>query len=170
VRRLTVALATVLLLVGCSGVPRSSPGPVRSSTAPSTSPSTGADTAADTGAAGASTASRSPAPVPPPPRRDACYLLTMNQLTRPTNASRPVACGSQHNTRTIYVGRLSTVVDGHAVAVDSDTVQHQLATTCPRRLDAYVGGSRTARDLSRFRVVWFSPTVAQSDAGADWFR
>ena len=49
-------------------------------------------------------------------------------------------------------------------------MQRQLSTTCPRKLAAYVGGSATARDLSRFNVVWYSPTLEQSDQGADWFR
>jgi hypothetical protein len=61
-------------------------------------------------------------------------------------------------------------VDGHSVAVDSATVQRQLATTCPRRLAALLGGTEKDRRLSRFNVVWFSPTLRQSDLGADWFR
>jgi hypothetical protein len=81
-----------------------------------------------------------------------------------------VPCNSPHTARTIHVGTLDTVVEGHSVAVDSAFVKRQLATTCPRRLAAYVGGSAKARDLSRFAVVWFSPTLAESDRGADWFR
>ena len=56
------------------------------------------------------------------------------------------------------------------MAVDSATVQKQLTTTCPRKLAEYVGGSSTSRRLSRFNVVWYSPTLEQSDQGADWFR
>ena len=41
-------------------------------------------------------------------------------------------CSERHTAQTIHVGRLDTVVDGHALAVDSDRVLHQLATTCPR--------------------------------------
>ncbi len=56
------------------------------------------------------------------------------------------------------------------VSVDSDRVQRQLATTCPSKLAAYVGGTPRTRDLSRFNVVWFSPTLDQADRGASWFR
>jgi hypothetical protein len=42
--------------------------------------------------------------------------------------------------------------------------------TCPAKLAGYVGGTVSQRRLSRFQVVWFSPTLAQSDRGADWFR
>jgi hypothetical protein len=81
-----------------------------------------------------------------------------------------VSCRSAHTSRTVFVGRLDTVVDGHAVAVDSATVQRQLSTTCPAKLASYLGGSAESRRLSRFNVVWYSPTLEQSDAGADWFR
>ncbi|MEO5711214.1 MAG: septum formation family protein [Nocardioidaceae bacterium] len=155
---LVAALATVLLLAGCTGARVSSPEPSPSVPSSSSgSPSPGA-------------APSTPAVLPAAPKRAACYRLSTTQLTKPTNASTPVPCGSRHTAQTIYVGTLDTVVDGHAVAVDSATVQRQLSTTCPSRLAAYVGGSTTARDLSRFNVVWYSPTLAQSDAGADWFR
>ena len=79
-------------------------------------------------------------------------------------------CTRRHNAQTIYVGRLDTVVKGHSVAVDSAAVQRQLMTTCPRRMRALLGGTASAQDLSRFHVVWYSPTLGQSDRGADWFR
>jgi hypothetical protein len=114
----------------------------------------------------------SPAPVkrPPAPKSMGCYRLTLKQLTQPTNSSSPVSCHGQHDAQTIYVGKLHTVVDGHSVAVDSQVVQHQLETTCPRKLAQFVGGSLVDRHISRFNVVWFSPTLAQSDRGANWFR
>jgi hypothetical protein len=81
-----------------------------------------------------------------------------------------VPCTARHDAQTISVGRLATTVSGHAVAVDSDRVIRQLATECPRRLAGYLGGSQQDLDLSRFEVVWFSPTLEQGDLGADWFR
>lgn len=126
----------------------------------------------------ASSAAGSPSPtatsthvaIPPAPARKACYRLRPGQLASPTNSSSPVPCDSPHTSRTIFVGTLDTVVNGHSVAVDSAVVKRQLAGTCPRRLASYVGGTARTRDLSRFAVVWYSPTLAQSDRGADWFR
>ena len=109
-------------------------------------------------------------PVPPPPGRKACYRLGFKELAKLSNDSAPVPCRDTHNAQTIFVGELDTVVDGHAVAVDSAAVREQLSTTCPRKLAAYVGGNRSTRELSRFRVLWFSPSLEQSDLGADWFR
>jgi hypothetical protein len=71
---------------------------------------------------------------------------------------------------TTKVGRLSPLVDGHLLAVDSRTVQARLAKACPPSLGPYVGGDQTTQRLSRLTIVWFSPTVEQADAGADWFR
>ncbi|MGZ5416321.1 MAG: septum formation family protein [Nocardioides sp.] len=153
-RRLACTVAASLLVSGCTSG-QSDPTAKRATT-PAASPSS---------ATSATTAS-----VPPAPRSGACYRLRFSELAEPSNASRPVPCTARHNAQTIYVGRLATTVSGHAVAVDSDRVIHQLATECPRRLAGYVGGSPEDLDLSRFEVVWFSPTLEQGDLGADWFR
>ena len=152
-------LLVALTAGGCTGdSPSSRPGGSASGSSPTGTTS------------GTPSPRRTAVAVPPAPERGACYRLSPGELTRPTNASRPVPCTGRHNARTIHVGRLDTVVDGHSVAVDSATVQGQLSTTCPRRLAEFVGGSVTDRRLSRFNVVWFSPTLEQSDQGADWFR
>lgn len=165
---LLLAVVAALLLAGCSDGPGASSGPSPSPSATaSNSPTT--STAGPASPSSAAASSTAPA-VPPAPRQAACYRLTVRQLTQPTNASTAVPCRGAHTAQTIYVGTLDTVVDGHAVAVDSATVQRQLSTTCPRKLREYVGGSTDAQRLSRFNVVWYSPTLDQSDQGADWFR
>ena len=112
----------------------------------------------------------SPADGPAPPEVGACYDLGFDAATAPTSETDPVACRRSHTAQTFHVGRLRTVVDGHLLAVDSRLAQRQVARTCPQRLERYVGGDREARALSRLRAVWFSPTLAESDAGASWFR
>ena len=109
---------------------------------------------------------------PRTPRRPPRPSYPRRRRTGPATGSRPRSspsrptrrrrcpCASRHTAQTIYVGMLDTVVDGHAVAVDSATVQRQLsharARASSRRTSA---GRRTARDLSRFNVVWYSPTL-----------
>ena len=146
-----LAVLALLLAAGCTG------GSPHGSSAPSRTTSRSA-------------AVTSAAPPPAPPPRDACYRLSPDQLTRPSNSSAAVPCTARHTARTIYVGHLDTVVHGHSVGVGSDVVRRQLAGTCPRKLASYLGGSTSHRHLSRFNVVWFSPTPAQSDRGAAWFR
>ena len=153
---LASAVAAALLAAGC--------------TAGSDDPATEPPTSSASPSAAASSATPSTAPVPPVPKQGACYRLRFDQLTQPSNSSRPVPCTSRHDAQTIHVGRLDTHVDGHAVAVDSDRVIRQLSTECPRRLAAHLGGTAEDLELSRFEVVWFSPTLEQSDLGAAWFR
>jgi hypothetical protein len=129
--------------------------------------------------AGCGGSSGTPAPTLPPtatpvvaPTQGACYVLTFDQAVAPTAASRPdaVDCASSHTSETFFVGTLSTDVDGHLLAVDSARVQRQSARACPARLPEYVGGSADDLRLSMLRAVWFTPSVEESDAGADWLR
>jgi hypothetical protein len=160
IRTAVPLLAAAVLAAGCSGG------------TPTSAPASGGSSPSSPSPSAVVSASPSPRPrvVPPAPRKAACYRLTSAQLTRPTNDSRPVPCSRAYTARTVHVGRLDTVVAGHSVAVDSDVVQRQLADTCRRELASYVGGSTSTRRLSRLNVAWFSPTLAQSDRGADWFR
>jgi hypothetical protein len=159
--RLTgLAGALALALCGLAGC--------TSSDSPSSSGTPSVSASPSTSAAAVPSARRTP--LPPAPRNEACYRLSIKELAQATNASRPTSCTARHDVQTIYVGRLNTVVDGHLLAIDSPRVQRQLERTCPAQLARYLGGSSQTLDLSRFHVVWFSPTLAQSEQGADWFR
>lgn len=107
-------------------------------------------------------------PAGPPPR--ACYDLDFAEAAEPTSTAAPVACTARHTAATIHVGTIRPVVDGHLLAVDSDTVQRQIAAQCRARLATHVGGTAETRRLSRLTVVWFSPSLEQSNNGALWFR
>ena len=152
------ALLLFLLVVvpGCSSGtddPTSTPTP--SATTPSVSPT--------------KPATRAPKP-PPVPEVGSCYRLSYDQAVAPTSRIPSVPCRDGHAAETFHVGRLERVVDGRLLAVDSRRLQDQVATTCPRLLPDHVGGTEEQRRLSMLRSVWFSPTLQQSDSGADWFR
>ena len=153
--RLLVLAASLVLLGGCSGAPSASPTPT-----PSPAPST----------------SSSPSAVPttakpaPRPKVGACYRLGYEDAVAPTVGKKPSPCGRPHTALTHYVGTLDTLVDGHLLAVDSEHVQQQVATDCPRRFAAYVGGTLEDRRLSMLRSTWYTPTVEQASRGADWYR
>jgi len=176
-----VALVLGLILAACSADgPGSDDAPTgddrSATTASSTSGSNAARTQSPSGAGSATPSGEaesptaSPADGPVPPEVGACYDLGFDAATAPTSETDPVACRRSHTAQTFHVGRLRTVVDGHLLAVDSRLAQRQVARTCPKRLKRYVGGDRETRALSRLRAVWFSPTLAESDAGASWFR
>ena len=106
----------------------------------------------------------------PRPEEGACYRLSFEQALAYTSDVAPARCRRPHTSVTYAVGDLDNVVHGHLVAVDSRRVKEQVATTCPRLLGEYVGGSVEQRRLSMLRAVWFTPTVEESDAGAAWYR
>lgn len=117
------------------------------------------------------TATQTPAAEPPAaPKVGACYQLPFETAVAPTSESKPVDCAREHTSETVAVGTIDALVDGHLLAVDSDHVQSQVASACPQALTAYVGGSLEQLRLSMIRPVWFTPTVEDSDAGADWYR
>jgi len=115
--------------------------------------------------------SASSAPPPPPtPEVGQCHALSVREATDPVDPTPPVQCRQPHTSVTVKVGRLKLLVDGHQLAVDSRTARKQIADACPANPGGFVGGNQTAQRLSRFEVVWFSPSLEQADAGASWYR
>lgn len=161
-RPAALALAALLALAGCSAdpgsgsrapsVPSEPSEPASSSTGPSPAPPT-----------------RAPAP-PPPPGPDTCHRLSYAAAVAPTARSGDVPCSEEHTSQTFYVGELDRTVGGRLLAVDAARLQDQAAAACPERLAAFVGGTEDQRRLSMLRAVWFTPSVAQSDRGAEWLR
>ncbi|KRB77375.1 hypothetical protein ASE01_11685 [Nocardioides sp. Root190] len=107
---------------------------------------------------------------PAGPATGACYPLPFETAVAPTSEIAPVPCTKAHTSETVAVGTIDALVGGHLVAVDSARVQAQVATSCPQALTTYVGGNLESLRLSMIRPVWFTPTVEDSDAGADWYR
>ena len=132
--------------------------------------SAGSGSGSDTEKPAANASASSAPPAPPPPRVGGCHRLSLTQATDPVDTSAPVPCTGPHTSQTFKVGKISALVDGHLLAVDSAAVRARLARTCPPALPAYVGGDRTTQRLSRLEAVWFGPSLEQADAGADWYR
>ncbi|HEY1133441.1 MAG TPA: septum formation family protein, partial [Nocardioides sp.] len=88
----------------------------------------------------------------------------------PTATAEAVDCAVEHTAQTYAVGQLATYADGHLLAVDDPAVQADLAQTCRSSLAEHLGGDADALRLSVLRPVWFSPSIEESDGGADWYR
>ena len=115
-------------------------------------------------------AASSAPPPPAAPKVGSCHQLTLREATDPVASGKAVPCSRPHTSVTTKVGQLSLVVDGHLLAIDSRAVRKQIADSCPDTPGAFVGGDETAQRLSRFEVVWFSPSLEDADAGANWYR
>jgi hypothetical protein len=144
--------ATCLVVVAVAGCSTGDPEP--KTAAPSSTPAPSSPTASEQ----------------PFPEDRACYNLSIEQAVAPTADLSPVDCSEEHTSITFAVGRLDNVADGHLLAVDSRQVQDAVATTCPRRFAEFAGGSTEEQRLSMLRAVWFTPTVEESDTGANWYR
>jgi hypothetical protein len=145
-----LAVLGALTLAGCSGDGDDTPDEDRASPSPSTSE----------------------AP-PEPPRAGECRRLDLDEATLATSDAPAVPCSRRHTAVTIHVGRLSAAVPGGDAApldVESDPVQRRVAESCRSRLPRFLGGDEEALTLSRFQVVWFTPTAEEHEGGADWFR
>lgn len=150
---LVAGVATMAALSACSGGDEPSADsstPASSASEPSATPTT--------------------ATAAPRPGNRACYALSYDAAVAPTSDADPVDCTAAHTSITYAVGTLDTVVAGHLLAVDSKRVQAQVATDCPAALPKFLGATPDQLHLSMLRAVWFTPTVEQSDAGADWYR
>lgn len=122
-------------------------------------------------APGAPAGEAASAPPPPePPKRGSCHRLTYDEALAPTDDEKATKCAKPHTSQTYTVGKLATARDGHLLAVDSAAVQAQVAERCPAVLGPYVGATAEQLRLTMLRAVWFTPSVEQSDAGANWFR
>ena len=126
--------------------------------------------AADDPPSASPTPTASPTPAPTPPALGACYRLSYDEALAPTNSETAASCDKGHTSQTFAIGQLDLVANGHLLAIDSDTVRQQVANRCPPQLAAYVGATPEQLRLSLLRPVWFTPTIEESDAGADWYR
>ncbi|CAM3799279.1 septum formation family protein [Nocardioides zeicaulis] len=152
-RSLACTLALLAVLTGCSSA---DPAPAADTPAPSTEPS----------------AAEEPPPDPGPrPRLGECHPLSFRQAVTVAGRTEPVPCRRRHTAETYFVGRLDLETDaGHVRRPDSRAAQAQARRACTARLPRHLG--RTPRDLrlSMAQAVWFTPTPAHAEAGADWFR
>ena len=153
----TAGVAVALVLGACSGSDSGSE-PSASTASPSVS------------SAAEPSATPTRAEAAPVPANRACYDYGYAAAVAPVARGESVSCDRDHTAITFSVGELDTVVDGHLVSVDSDRVQAQVADACPQAFEEFVGGTVEARRLSMLRPVWFTPTLRQSDAGANWYR
>ncbi|MDQ4053562.1 MAG: septum formation family protein [Actinomycetota bacterium] len=106
----------------------------------------------------------------PFPEDRACYRLTVELAVAPTADQPPVDCSKRHTSITFAVGRLDNVARGHLLAIDSQRVRDAVAEICTEKFAEFAGGSEEAQRLSMLRTVWFTPTVEESDQGAEWYR
>lgn len=164
VSRLALLLATALLMTGCSA----SDSPDDAGDAGDASPGSGSQSSS-TGDTTSSAAAETPDP-PKSPKAGACHRLRYGEAIAPTSPRRRVSCRSPHTSLTFHVGRLDLQDGRRVLEVDSPQVQSQAATACLPHLVEYLDGTTDLVRRSMLAPVWFTPTLAEADLGADWLR
>jgi len=155
-RRVVAALAAAVVLAGCT--------PTADAPAPSDEPAPAASTRTET------TPPDPPDPGPTPVLGE-CHALTFRQALAVVGRTAPVPCRRTHTAQTYFVGTLDlTTKSGFTRRVDSQAAQRQMRTACTRRLPRHLGRTPRELRLSMVRAVWFTPSPARAEAGADWFR
>ena len=99
-----------------------------------------------------------------------CRAIGLEAALAPVSRAKPRPCGRPHTAQTFLVGRLDLVQDGHRLAVDSPAVQARPASRCDEGLARHLRADPRELRLSMAQAVWFTPTVRDASAGADWFR
>lgn len=147
-------LAATLVVSGCSG------------SGPAEDPN-------DAGGSSAPASSAPPTVMPEPPadpKALECYRMSSEQAMAATTDVTAGPCDKPHTAQTVHVGTVDDLSGGHLLAIDSDRVQSSVGDACPRRVDEFIGGTEEERRLSILTAAWFTPTLAESDAGARWYR
>lgn len=146
---LAAALAGLVLLAGCTS--DESPEPPEQSTP---SPSAAVE----------------PTPSQPVPKVGECQTYGLKAAVAPVSAVKAKPCRGKHTAETFLVGRLDLVQGGHRLAVDSPAVQARPERRCADRLARHLRTTPRELRLTMAQAVWFTPSVDDATAGADWFR
>jgi hypothetical protein len=121
-------------------------------------------------------ASSTPTETTPPdpgttPEVGECRDLSFRQAVAVVGRTETVPCRRRHTAETYFVGRLDLrTASGSTRRVDSRAAQRQVRTTCAARLPRHLGRTPRELRLSMVQAVWFIPSPAKAEAGADWFR
>ncbi|MGK2875197.1 MAG: septum formation family protein [Nocardioides sp.] len=106
----------------------------------------------------------------PAPADRACYALDYQDALAPSATQEAVGCGQAHTSQTFLVGELTTTVDHHLLASDSDRVRTATAARCRSALPGFLGLTAEDLRLTMLRSVWFAPNRDQASSGSNWFR
>lgn len=106
----------------------------------------------------------------PAPKRGECRRLQVRDLNTVVNDRPTVSCDKRHTAVTYHIGLLPPDVVKKATSSGDDAVEAAADRSCTRAFGAYVGGSRSDRQLTSLRITYFLPPSDQFAAGADWVR
>ncbi|WP_343995146.1 septum formation family protein [Nocardioides dubius] len=103
-----------------------------------------------------------------PPKAGACRVLEPDDISKPDNATRTVACTKPHNAETFAVGPLP---DEFEDADYEDPALGKFAyTTCSAKYREFLGADDSLVMRTVLSWAWFRPSEKAWKKGARWYR
>jgi hypothetical protein len=99
------------------------------------------------------------------PKVGQCHQLSARQLASYTDSKKPVSCSKRHNLQTVAVVTSSTSLAGLS---DDELTDKAYGACLPAYRKAAGGATKVA--MTAYMLNLFTPTAAQRQAGARWFR
>ncbi len=102
------------------------------------------------------------------PELGACRVLTPEDVTEPSNTTKPVACEEEHTAQTFAVGSLPNSFD------DADHDDERLGAfayrTCSGKFMKFLGADESLVMRTVVSWAWFRPAEEAWEDGARWYR
>ena len=102
------------------------------------------------------------------PELGACRLLTPDDVTQTSNATRAVDCTEKHTAETYAVGRLPTEFDD--AAYDAKDLGIFAYRRCSEGFQEFVGADESLAMRTVVSWAWFRPSEKAWQDGARWYR
>lgn len=100
------------------------------------------------------------------PQVGSCHAMTLKRAGAYADPSAPVPCSKRHTSVTFGVAPVETPMAGLSQAVLT-----QMGADACRQLEIeLLGRSVVRRATTAYDIVFFQPTIAQLQAGEQWFR
>ncbi|QCW50626.1 hypothetical protein FE634_09715 [Nocardioides dongxiaopingii] len=102
------------------------------------------------------------------PELGACRLLTIEEISAPSDATRTVDCSQKHTAQTYAVGELPDEL--RESEYDAPEVGEFAYRTCNTKLSAFLGADESLAMRTILSWAWFRPSEKAWDEGARWYR
>ena len=102
------------------------------------------------------------------PELGACRVLTPDDVARPSNATRTVACSEPHTAETFAVGDLPPELAD--AAYDSAELGKFAYQTCSQKFEKFLGADESTVMRTVVSWAWFRPSEKAWGQGARWYR
>jgi Septum formation len=96
-----------------------------------------------------------------------CRAITYKEVFAQSNSTAPIPCSESHTANTFAAPLLPPELTWDS---SDAAIGKAVSKKCGSAYFPFLGGTDVTRAQTAYSYAWFSPTQAQRDAGARWFR